>query len=573
MNRLKLWLYMLVFLGAGAANLYVISQEMAERAITQADRDLAAGVTAFRASEQLMAARGSAVTALAARDAALLEALAARSPEAEPKKKGKAATPPAEEDAAAEAARLAAAEAAAKAAVERAAAALGIELPPSATWAVANPEWLAKPRLAEDGPQKEVVAFLRAAATGTPRRGYARVNDSLWYGTALPAGEGSALVLFLPLDAPWAVVLKTAAGCDVTIEAGTPQLVTTVPAGQARPLATAGLAAKGRPAGVGKAPAVQVQKPLAFKAPLLFVPAPAFRVLAVPLAGLPGGHLVLSNETARAFESLGQYQWTTITVLAGLLLVGLLLGIIMKTEIAPQVPEPLLAAAARIERGDFSARVPALAGKLGTVVAALNRAAEVAQVAHAPAPPVADPFARRPEEPEPVFEIPPRPAAPLPSPEPLPPRPAPSAPPPRAVREPSPAEALDDTQRLDGTSSHPALADGAFASESFAARPVPRPTVAVTAVGMTAAAMPAMGTVPGPAPEEDEDGHWRAVHVEFLRVRAECGEPTEGLGFDRFRPKLEKNRDALIAKYGCRTVRFQVYVKEGKAALKATPVR
>jgi len=28
-----------------------------------------------------------------------------------------------------------------------------------------------------------------------------------------------------------------------------------------------------------------------------------------------------------------------------------------------------------------------------------------------------------------------------------------------------------------------------------------------------------------------------------------------------------------VQKYGCRTVRFQVYVKDGRAALKATPVR
>jgi hypothetical protein len=29
----------------------------------------------------------------------------------------------------------------------------------------------------------------------------------------------------------------------------------------------------------------------------------------------------------------------------------------------------------------------------------------------------------------------------------------------------------------------------------------------------------------------------------------------------------------LVEKYSCRTVRFQVYVKDGKAALKATPVK
>ena len=37
--------------------------------------------------------------------------------------------------------------------------------------------------------------------------------------------------------------------------------------------------------------------------------------------------------------------------------------------------------------------------------------------------------------------------------------------------------------------------------------------------------------------------------------------------------KLRKNREQLVQKYACRTVRFAVYVKDGKAALKATPVK
>ncbi len=60
---------------------------------------------------------------------------------------------------------------------------------------------------------------------------------------------------------------------------------------------------------------------------------------------------------------------------------------------------------------------------------------------------------------------------------------------------------------------------------------------------------------------------------DFVRTRAECGESAEGLTYERFRQKLESNKSALVAKYGCKTVRFQVYVKDGKAALKATPVR
>ena len=60
---------------------------------------------------------------------------------------------------------------------------------------------------------------------------------------------------------------------------------------------------------------------------------------------------------------------------------------------------------------------------------------------------------------------------------------------------------------------------------------------------------------------------------EFLRSRAECGEVASGLTFERFAQKLASNKATLVAKYACRTVRFQVYVKDGKTALKATPVR
>ena len=56
-------------------------------------------------------------------------------------------------------------------------------------------------------------------------------------------------------------------------------------------------------------------------------------------------------------------------------------------------------------------------------------------------------------------------------------------------------------------------------------------------------------------------------------MRRTCGEPTADLSFDRFVAKLEKNRAGLVKKYSCKTVRFQVYQKDGKAALKATPIR
>jgi hypothetical protein len=63
------------------------------------------------------------------------------------------------------------------------------------------------------------------------------------------------------------------------------------------------------------------------------------------------------------------------------------------------------------------------------------------------------------------------------------------------------------------------------------------------------------------------------VFDDYVATRAKCGEPTLGLSVDKFRTKLEANRQQLVAKYGCRTARFSVYVKDGKAAIKATPVR
>lgn len=76
------------------------------------------------------------------------------------------------------------------------------------------------------------------------------------------------------------------------------------------------------------------------------------------------------------------------------------------------------------------------------------------------------------------------------------------------------------------------------------------------------------------APAVDEEGqHWREVYEQFLAKKRECGEPIESLTFEKFSTTLQKHKDQLVTKTGCRTVRFQVYVKEGKATLKATPVR
>lgn len=65
----------------------------------------------------------------------------------------------------------------------------------------------------------------------------------------------------------------------------------------------------------------------------------------------------------------------------------------------------------------------------------------------------------------------------------------------------------------------------------------------------------------------------RILFEEFVAARIETGDPPEGLTFERFAAKLEKNRRALMAKIGCSDVRFRVDVTDGKATLKATPIK
>ncbi len=73
-------------------------------------------------------------------------------------------------------------------------------------------------------------------------------------------------------------------------------------------------------------------------------------------------------------------------------------------------------------------------------------------------------------------------------------------------------------------------------------------------------------------PSEDAK-EWVAVYEDFIRTKKQCGEPVEGLTYEKFSHTLKKNRDALVQRHGCKHVKFSVYVKEGRASLKATPVK
>lgn len=76
---------------------------------------------------------------------------------------------------------------------------------------------------------------------------------------------------------------------------------------------------------------------------------------------------------------------------------------------------------------------------------------------------------------------------------------------------------------------------------------------------------------PSPDTALDADVVFRQVYDDFVTLRAQCGEPGS-ISFEKFRARLEKSRSMVLEKHGCRDVAFKVYEKNGRAALKATPV-
>jgi hypothetical protein len=82
--------------------------------------------------------------------------------------------------------------------------------------------------------------------------------------------------------------------------------------------------------------------------------------------------------------------------------------------------------------------------------------------------------------------------------------------------------------------------------------------------------------LPLPPPVKPEEAALEAelqqVYHDFIETKQRLGESTDGVTYDKFVVKLKANRQQVITRYNCKTVKFQVYVKDGKAALKATPV-
>jgi hypothetical protein len=538
MNRLKLWLFALVVLSAAAVAAFAHTQGLRTDALAALDARLGAARIGLSAADAALSREAAALAALVAREPTVVQALAPPSPAPAaplPRRRGARAQLAQPAPVAAvpdEAALDAVLDREIATALASAARALGGEAPAGAVALSASRASLER-RSAAAG---EAAQVLKDAVYGSSPRVFVRRGGLVYAAAGASAGDAGGVVVLLPVGADHARQVAARAGVDVTFVAPGAKPTGTLAGPDAELAAKAAMETPGVTVDAGRLAPVDLGVSDALpRAPLLLGSAPAHRALALPVPGVKGAFAVLSAAVAPSLAPVAALQWKILGLVAVALVLAFLFGLLVRSaEPAPMVPEGLLAAAARIEAGDFAARAPELAGKLGTIAAALNRAAETA-AAHVAAG-SSDPFAaaRDAEPPAPAAELSPAPApAPAPEPEPTP---APAAPP---VATPAP------------------VAPAAPAAEAAA------PAELLQAAARTAPA----------TPEEDEQAHWQQVFGEFLRTRTECGEPAEGLTFERFRQKLASNKAALVAKYSCRTVRFQVYVKEGKAALKATPVR
>ncbi|MCS6912798.1 MAG: MXAN_5187 C-terminal domain-containing protein [Myxococcales bacterium] len=72
--------------------------------------------------------------------------------------------------------------------------------------------------------------------------------------------------------------------------------------------------------------------------------------------------------------------------------------------------------------------------------------------------------------------------------------------------------------------------------------------------------------------QEPEEQYRRRLYNEYVHAREQTGEGSRDLTFEGFLAKLRENETALCSKYGVRTVRFKVIIKEGQATLKPVPI-
>jgi hypothetical protein len=562
MNRLKVLLYAVLVLAAVGLAVYQGMRWLSERALSHVDQDLKAAAAQADVRLQLVAADAAQLSDSLSRDPAVVQALASGN----------------ESDALA-AARTIVAAAEAKAPDRPRPLLLAVSLRGGTTFSSSGSPVPADKEGAD--------LLLAAASEGTQKEGHVLAAEVLYALVARPVARDASVAIGVPVGPSLLSEVRATSGADLTLLVGGNPLKSTLASDQALLVAKAAGRSGGKIVDAGALGGVPSPQGTPWpELPALLIMAPAYRVEAVALKGLPGGLMALSLPTRGTFAPVVWVEWLFALVLVGLALAGLIAVLLVVNEQKTVVSRQLLATADRIARGDFSARVDVLAGSLGSIATALNRAAEAAERGNlAPAPSLTVPESER-------DILPPMPSS-LRAPEPPREERVEASPPaepllPRmslpdsdlatgawvgALREPPPAEPTGSF----------ASAGDATASEPWTASEPPAEPAEMAPAGRIDTGEPPPAAPPEEAPLRDEpappqaanpdEEHWQVVYQDFIAARKQSGESVEGVTYERFRVKLKQQRDQLVAKYACKTARFQVYLKQGRAALKASPVR
>ncbi|MCS6857167.1 MAG: hypothetical protein NZM37_05605 [Sandaracinaceae bacterium] len=70
-----------------------------------------------------------------------------------------------------------------------------------------------------------------------------------------------------------------------------------------------------------------------------------------------------------------------------------------------------------------------------------------------------------------------------------------------------------------------------------------------------------------------DEAHFREIYEQYIATKQQCGESVAGLTYEKFREQLLRNQEKIQKTHGATKVRFTVYLKDGKASLKATPIK
>jgi hypothetical protein len=340
---------------------------------------------------------------------------------------------------------------------------------------------------------------------------------------------------------------------------------------------------------------------LGLKLPL--APAPLVQARAFPVPGHPNVLAVATANLGPAASSAAEVQRRGLISLLGILLLG---GLVAALSGSPKPATPELTGWSRADPAAVAPPAQPVSSAASAVAADEPAPAPLVALAELPAPvPKHAPAAAPPPIPAPAAADPvpgfdelfgsapaaaPKPvqvetrAALVAAPPARKPAPPPTPPPSEPESERTGLMSRDMLSVLAAQSSIPQQDSAPIPLPgSSAAIPLPpaggledvseRTSVAAVPLELLRAATRPTAAASSSSADGSEEAHFHDVYRDFVQTRERCGEPPENLSFEKFAAKLRKTKDQLMQKHPYKSVRFQVYVKEGKAALRATPVK